>query len=69
MEKYMAFMIGNQFINKNLSNLVNYLPKHGFYYIENEFGPNNLELITKKVYIPMIIWMILMNSKKKGYYQ
>ena len=54
MEKYMAFMIDNliiiepfQFMNQSLSNLANNLPKDGFYHTENEFGTNNLELITK----------------------
>ena len=54
-EKYMAFMIGNliftdsfQFMNQSLSNLANNLPKDGFYQTENEFGPNKLELMTKK---------------------
>ena len=72
----MAFMIANliftdsfQFMNQSLSNLVNNLPKDGFYHTENELGSNNLELMSKKVYIPMILWMILINSKKKGYYQ
>ena len=77
MEIYMAFMTGNliftdsfQFMNRSLSNLANNLQKDGFYHTENEFGSNNLEFITKKkVYIPMIIWMILINSKKKGYHQ
>ena len=65
MEKYMAFMIGNliftdsfQSMNQSVSNLANNLPKDAFYHTENEFGSNNLELMTKKVYIPMIIWMI-----------
>ena len=64
MEKYMAFKIGNlifidssQFMNQSLSNLAYNLPKDVFYHTENEFGPNNL------------IWMILINSKKKGYHQ
>ena len=76
MVKYIAFMIGYliftdsfQFMNQSLSDLANNLPEDGFYHIENEFGSNNLELMTKKVYIPMIIWMILINSKKKGYHQ
>ena len=78
MEKYMAFMIDRnlifidyfQFMNQCLSDLAYNLPKDGFYHTKNEFGSNNLELITKKrVYIPMIIWMILINSKKKGYHQ
>ena len=64
MEKYMAFMIDKnlifidsfQFMNQSLSNLANNLPKDGFYHTKNEFGLNNLELITKRVYIPMIIW-------------
>ena len=69
-------MIGNliftasfQFMNQSLTYLANNLPKDGFHHTENEFGPNSLELIIKKVYIPMIIWMILINSKKKGYHQ
>ena len=76
LEKYTAFIIGNliftdsfQFINQSLSNLANNLPKDGFYDIENEFGSINLELITQKVYIPMIIWMILINSKTNGCHQ
>ena len=51
----MALMIDNlifidsfQFMNQSLSNLANNLPKDGFYHTENEFGPNNLELITKR---------------------
>ena len=72
----MAFMIGNliftdsfQFLSQSLSNLANNLPKGVFYHTENEFGSSNLELITKKVYIPIIIWMILINSKKKDCHQ
>ena len=60
MEKYMAFMINKnlifidsfQFMNQSLSNLANNLPKDGFYHTKNEFGPNNLELITKKGVYP-----------------
>ena len=56
----MAFMIDRnlifidsfQFMNQSLSNLANNLPKDGFYHTENEFGPNNLELITKKGVYP-----------------
>ena len=72
----MAFTIGNliftdsfQFMKQRLSNLANNLSKDGFYHTENDFGSNNLELMTKKVYIPMIIWMILKNSMKNGYHQ
>ena len=52
MKKYMAFMVDDltvdsfQFINQSLSNLANKLPKDGFYHTKNEFGPNNLKLIT-----------------------
>ena len=76
MEKYTAFMIGNliftvflQFMNQSLSNLATNLPKDDFYHTENEFGSYKLESMTKKVYIPMIIWMSLINLKKKGYHQ
>ena len=64
----MAFMIdillftdSFQFMNQSLSNLANNLPKDDFYHTENEFCPNNLELITKKFYITIIIWMSLIN--------
>ena len=76
MEKYMAFMIGNliftdsfQFMNQSLSNLANNLPKDGFYHTENEFGSNNLELMTKKGIYPYDYMDDLINSKKKGYHQ
>ena len=59
MEKYMAFMIGNlifrgsfQFMNQSMSNLANNLPKDGFYHTKDEFGSNNLELITEKGVYP-----------------
>ena len=60
MGKYMAFMIDRnlifidsfQFMNQSLSNLANNLPKDGFYPTKNEFGSNNLELITKKGVYP-----------------
>ena len=69
-KKHMAFMIDRnlifidsfQFMNQSLSNLVNNLPKDGFYHTKNEFG-------SKRVYVPMIICMILINSKKKSYHQ
>ena len=56
----MAFMIDRnlmfidsfQFMNQSLSNLGNNLPKDGFYHTENEFGPNNLESITKRGVYP-----------------
>ena len=55
-------------MNQRLSDLANNLPKDGFHHTKNEFGPNNFELETKRVHTPMIIWMILINSKKKGYH-
>ena len=56
MEKYLALMIdinlifidSFQFMNQSLSDLANNLPKDGFCHTKNEFGSNNLELITKK---------------------
>ena len=77
MEKYMAFMIDRnliyidsfQFMNQRLSNLANNLPIDGFYHTENEFGSNNLELITKKGVYPYDYMDDLINSKKKGYHQ
>ena len=62
-EKYMAFMSHRniifidsfQFMNKSLSDLANNLPKDGFYHTKKGFGSNNLEIITKRVYVPMII--------------
>ena len=59
MEQYMAFMVDDltfidsfQFMNQSLSNLANNLPKDDFYHTKNEFGSNNLELITKKCIYP-----------------
>ena len=60
MEKFMAFMIDRnlifidsfQFMNQRLSNLANNLPKDGFNHTLNEFGSNNLELLTKKGVYP-----------------
>ena len=71
----MAFMIDRnlifidsfQFMNQSLYDLTNNLPKDGFYHTKNEFGSNNLELITKKGVYPYDYMMILINSKKKGY--
>ena len=59
-EKYMAFMIGRnlifidsfQFMNQSLSDLANNLPTDVFYHTKNEFGPNNLKLITKQGVYP-----------------
>ena len=57
MEKYMAFMIDRnlifidsfQFICESLSYVANNLPKYVFYHTKkNEFGSNNLKLITRK---------------------
>ena len=39
----LAFIDSFQFMNQNLSNLDNNLPKDGFYHRKNEFGSNNLE--------------------------
>ena len=55
MDKFVAFMIDRnllfidsfQFMSESLSYLVNNLPKDGFYHTKNEFGANNLKLITR----------------------
>ena len=60
MEKYMAFMIDRnlifidsfQFFSQSLSYLTNNLLKDGFYHTKNEFGSNNLKLITRKDVYP-----------------
>ena len=60
MEKYVAFMIDKnlifmdsfQFMLQSLSDLTNNLPKDGFYHTKNEFGSNNLKLITRKGVYP-----------------
>ena len=57
------------FMNQRLSTVANNLLKAVFYHTENAFGSINLELMTKNVYIPIIIWMILINSKKTDYHQ
>ena len=56
----MAFMIDRnvifidsfQFMSESLYHPVNNLPKDGFYHTKNEFGSNNLELITRKCVYP-----------------
>ena len=71
MEQYMAFMTSDlvfidsfQFMRSSLSNLANNLQKGGFYYIKTEFGSATHDLITKKVYSPMIIWLVLSGSRR-----
>ena len=68
----MVFMTGNliftdffQFMNKSLSNLADDLPKDRFYHTKRNLAP----WIKGNAFILMIIWMILINSMKKGYHQ
>ena len=77
MEKYMAFMIDRdlifidsfQFMNISLSKLANNLQKDGFYHTKKWVWLQQPWINNKrKVYIPMIIWTDLINSKKKGHY-
>ena len=58
MERNMAFMISDlvfidffQFMSSSLSNLANNLSKESFHHAKNDFNPNALELIIKKVYM------------------
>ena len=60
MEKYMAFIIDKnlifidyfQFMNNSLSDLADDLLKDSFYHTKQEFGIENLELITRKGVYP-----------------
>ena len=73
-EKYMAFMIDRnlifidsfQFMNQILSSLANNSPKDGFYHTKNEFGSNNLELITKKGVYPYDYMDVFNKFKEEG---
>ena len=75
MEKYMAFMLGNhlmfinsfQFMSSSLDKLVNNLPKDDLIYTSKVFKGKKLDLMSKKVCIHMIIWIVLKSSIKLNY--
>lgn len=60
MEKYMAFMLGNnltfidsfQFMSSSLDKLVNNLPKEAFKYTSEQFKKTKFELMTRKGVYP-----------------
>ena len=71
----MAFVTGDlffidafQFVSSSLSNLATYLPKEKFTHTKNEFSADALNK-KKKDSIPMITWMVFINSKRKSYHQ
>ena len=71
MEKYMAFIMGNhltfldsfQFMSSSLEKLVSNLPKKSLKYTSQRFKGKKLDLMAKKVFILMISWTALINSK------
>ena len=77
MEKYTAFIINKNlifidsfnFMNKSLSDLAEDLPKDSFYHIKKEFGPENLELITRKGVYPYDYMDDFNKFKEEGYHQ
>ena len=76
MEKYMAFMLGNnlvfldslQFMSSSLDNLVKNLPDDSFNYTQQVFiNEHNVVFIKKKVFILMITWIASSNSMIHNY--
>ena len=69
MEKHMAFMLGEhlnfidsfQFISSGLDKLVSDLPKEAFKYTSEVFTGKKLSLMSQKVCIHMITWIVLKN--------
>ena len=77
MEKYMAFMLGNHYLNFNfidsfqfmsssLNKFVSNLSKEAFKYTSEEFTGNKLNLMSQKVRIHMITWIVLKSSIKRN---
>ena len=75
MEKYMAFMLDKhlvfldkfQFMSSSLDKLINNPPKEAFKYTSEEFVGKKLSLMSKKVYIHIITWIVLKSSIKRNY--
>ena len=71
---YKAFMISDlvfidsfQFMSSSLSELADNLSKESFHQVKNTLSSDALEFIIKKQYIPMIIWMVFGDSKRRSY--
>ena len=77
MEKYMAFMLGGhltfinsfQLMSSSLDKLVSNLPKEAFKYTSEEFVGKKFDLMSQKVSIHMISWIVLKNSIEQNYQQ
>ena len=75
MGKYMAFMLGNhltfidsfQFMSSSLDKLVNNLPKDDLIYTSKVFKGKKLDLMSKKVCIHTIIWIVSKSLIKLNY--
>ena len=75
MEKYMAFMLGNhltfidsfQFVSSSLDKLDNNLPKDDLIYRSKVFKGKKQDLMSKKVCIHTIIWIVSKSSIKLNY--
>ena len=75
MEKYMAFMLGNhltfidsfQFMSSSLDKLVNNLPKDDLICTSKVFKGKKLDLMSKKVFIHMTLWIVSKSSIKLNY--
>ena len=75
MEEYMAFMLGKhltfidsfQFMSSSLDKLINNIKKDDLIYTSKAFKGKKLDLISKKVSIPMTVWIVSENSNKQNY--
>ena len=75
MEKYMAFMLGNhlnfinsfQFMSSSSDKLVNNIPKYDLIYTLQVFKGKKLDLMSKKVFIHTILWIVSKNLTKQNY--
>ena len=67
LNKNLVFIDSMQFMNSSLNKLVKSLSDKDFKYLIEEFGSENLELLSKKVLIIANILTVLKDLMKKNY--